>query len=118
MIDTDNSGTITFDEPKDGLKSVGSELMKSEIRALMDAVWVHHEFRIQSSYGCAETLYSLKWISVWLIVLDLSVNADIDNSGTIDYVEFLAATVHLNKMKREENLVSAFSFFDKDGSGY
>ena len=44
--------------------------------------------------------------------------ADIDNSGTIDYGEFIAATVHLNKLEREENLVSAFSFFDKDGSGY
>lgn len=44
--------------------------------------------------------------------------ADIDNSGTIDYGEFLAATLHINKMEREENLVAAFSFFDKDGSGY
>lgn len=44
--------------------------------------------------------------------------ADIDNSGTIDYGEFLAATLHLNKMEREENLVAAFSYFDKDGSGY
>ena len=44
--------------------------------------------------------------------------ADIDNSGSIDYGEFLAATLHMNKMEREENLVAAFSFFDKDGSGY
>lgn len=44
--------------------------------------------------------------------------ADIDNSGSIDYGEFLAATLHLNKMDREENLIAAFSFFDKDGSGY
>ena len=44
--------------------------------------------------------------------------ADIDNSGTIDYGEFIAATLHLNKMEREENLVAAFSYFDKDGSGY
>ena len=44
--------------------------------------------------------------------------ADVDNSGTIDYGEFLAATVHLNKLEREENLLSAFSFFDKDGSGF
>lgn len=44
--------------------------------------------------------------------------ADIDNSGTIDYGEFLAATLHINKMEREENLIAAFSFFDKDGSGY
>ena len=38
MIDTDNSGTITFEELKDGLKRVGSELMESEIKDLMDAV--------------------------------------------------------------------------------
>nr|ABK79680.2 calcium-dependent protein kinase 2 [Rubia cordifolia] len=81
MIDTDSSGTITFDELKQGLRRVGSDLMESEIKDLMEA-------------------------------------ADIDNSGTIDYGEFLAATVHLNKLEREENLVSAFSFFDKDGSGY
>lgn len=38
MIDTDNSGTITYDELKDGLKKVGSDLMEPEIQALMDAV--------------------------------------------------------------------------------
>uniref|UniRef100_A0A453BM06 non-specific serine/threonine protein kinase n=1 Tax=Aegilops tauschii subsp. strangulata TaxID=200361 RepID=A0A453BM06_AEGTS len=44
--------------------------------------------------------------------------ADIDNSGSIDYGEFLAATLHLNKVEREDNLFAAFSYFDKDGSGY
>lgn len=44
--------------------------------------------------------------------------ADVDNSGTIDYGEFVAATVHLNKLEREEHLVAAFQYFDKDGSGY
>lgn len=38
MIDTDGSGTITFEELKEGLKRVGSDLMEPEIRALMDAV--------------------------------------------------------------------------------
>ena len=38
MIDTDNSGTISFDELKEGLRRVGSELMESEIKDLMDAV--------------------------------------------------------------------------------
>jgi hypothetical protein len=38
MIDTDNSGTITYEELKDGLKRVGSDLMEPEIQALMDAV--------------------------------------------------------------------------------
>ncbi|CAL5348270.1 unnamed protein product [Camellia sinensis] len=37
MIDRDNSRTITFEELKAGLKRVGSELMESEIKALMNA---------------------------------------------------------------------------------
>ncbi|KAI3864635.1 hypothetical protein MKX03_009155 [Papaver bracteatum] len=80
-MDTDNSGAITFDELKAGLKKYGSNLKECEIRDLMDA-------------------------------------ADVDNSGTIDYGEFIAATVHLNKLEREEHLVAAFAYFDKDGSGY
>lgn len=52
------------------------------------------------------------------LILKYLYQADIDNSGTIDYGEFLAATLHMNKMEREENLLAAFTFFDKDGSGY
>ncbi|EMS61622.1 Calcium-dependent protein kinase 1 [Triticum urartu] len=51
-------------------------------------------------------------------VRDLMEAADVDNSGTIDYDEFIAATVHMNKLDREEHLMAAFSYFDKDGSGY
>ncbi|XP_057980729.1 calcium-dependent protein kinase 1-like [Malania oleifera] len=81
MIDTDNSGQITFEELKAGLKSFGANLKESEIYDLMHA-------------------------------------ADIDNSGTIDYGEFIAATLHLNKIERQDHLFAAFSYFDKDGSGY
>lgn len=44
--------------------------------------------------------------------------ADVDNSGTIDYGEFVAAMLHLNKIQKEDHLFAAFSYFDKDGSGY
>ncbi|PON98383.1 Calcium dependent protein kinase [Trema orientale] len=81
MIDTDNSGQITFEELKIGLKSFGANLNESEIHHLMQA-------------------------------------ADVDNSGTIDYGEFIAATLHLNKVDKEDHLVAAFSYFDRDGSGY
>ncbi|XP_049381259.1 calcium-dependent protein kinase 26-like [Solanum stenotomum] len=81
MIDTDNSGQITFDELKIGLKKFGTNLNESEIRDLMKA-------------------------------------ADIDNSGTIDYGEFVAAMLHANKIEKEDYLFAAFSYFDKDGSGY
>lgn len=44
--------------------------------------------------------------------------ADIDNDGTIDYGEFTAAMLHCNKIQKEDHLFAAFSYFDKDGSGY
>jgi len=44
--------------------------------------------------------------------------ADNDNNVTINYEEFIAATVPLNKIEREEHLMAAFTYFDKDGSGY
>ncbi|KAG6765038.1 hypothetical protein NC652_020122 [Populus alba x Populus x berolinensis] len=51
-------------------------------------------------------------------IYDLMQAADVDNSGTIDYGEFIAATLHLNKIERQDHLFAAFSYFDKDGSGY
>ncbi|KAI4366992.1 hypothetical protein MLD38_022780 [Melastoma candidum] len=33
-------------------------------------------------------------------------------------LEFIAATIHLNKLEHEEHIVAAFQYFDKDGSGY
>lgn len=44
--------------------------------------------------------------------------ADIDNNGTIDYGEFIAAMLHLNKVQKEHHMFAAFSYFDRDGSGY
>ncbi|MBA0722168.1 hypothetical protein Golax_002860 [Gossypium laxum] len=44
--------------------------------------------------------------------------ADVDNSGTIDYIEFVTATMHRHRLEREENIVKAFQFFDKDNSGF
>lgn len=38
MIDTDNSGQITFEELKAGMERVGANLKESEIYALMQAV--------------------------------------------------------------------------------
>lgn len=36
----------------------------------------------------------------------------------MDYGEFIAAMLHLNKIQREDHMFAAFSYFDKDGSGY
>lgn len=37
-MDTDNSGTITYDELKVGLSRLGSRISEAEIRQIMDAV--------------------------------------------------------------------------------
>ncbi|EOA30276.1 hypothetical protein CARUB_v10013403mg [Capsella rubella] len=80
-IDTDNSGTITYEELKEGLAKLGSKLTEAEVKQLMDA-------------------------------------ADVDGNGSIDYIEFITATMHRHRLESNENLYKAFQHFDKDGSGY
>ncbi|XP_010269425.1 PREDICTED: calcium-dependent protein kinase 2-like isoform X2 [Nelumbo nucifera] len=80
-MDTDNSGTITLEELKQGLSKQGTKLSEYEVKQLMEA-------------------------------------ADADGNGTIDYDEFITATMHMNRMDREEHLYTAFQYFDKDNSGY
>lgn len=44
--------------------------------------------------------------------------ADVDGNGVLEYGEFVAVTIHLQKMENDEHFRRAFMFFDKDGSGY
>ncbi|KAE8731604.1 Calcium-dependent protein kinase 17 [Hibiscus syriacus] len=80
-MDSDNSGTITLEELKQGLSKQGTKLTEFEVQQLMEA-------------------------------------ADADGNGTIDYHEFITATVHMNRLNREDHLYHAFQHFDKDNSGY
>ncbi|GFZ22011.1 calcium-dependent protein kinase 33 [Actinidia rufa] len=48
----------------------------------------------------------------------LALKADVDGNGTIDYIEFITATMHRHKLEREEHLYKAFQYFDKDNSGF
>ncbi|KAG0497060.1 hypothetical protein HPP92_001751 [Vanilla planifolia] len=80
-MDTDRSGTITYEELKIGLNKLGSKLSETEVQQLMDA-------------------------------------ADVDKNGSIDYIEFITATMHRHKLEKDEHLYKAFQYFDKDGSGY
>ena len=40
-----------------------------------------------------------------------------DGNGTIDYIEFITATMHRHRLERDEHLYKAFQHFDKDNSG-
>ncbi|XP_022926931.1 calcium-dependent protein kinase 21-like isoform X2 [Cucurbita moschata] len=44
--------------------------------------------------------------------------ADVDGNGSIDYIEFISATMHRHRLERDEHLYKAFQFFDMDSSGY
>ncbi|CAH2078317.1 unnamed protein product [Thlaspi arvense] len=80
-MDTDQSGTITYEELKTGLAKLGSKLSEAEVKQLMEA-------------------------------------ADADGNGTIDYIEFISATMHRYRLDRDEHLFKAFQYFDKDNSGF
>ncbi|KAJ6416285.1 hypothetical protein OIU84_002183 [Salix udensis] len=80
-MDTDKSGTITYEELKTGLARLGSKLSEAEVKQLMEA-------------------------------------ADVDGNGSIDYIEFISATMHRYKLERDEHLYKAFQYFVKDSSGY
>lgn len=43
--------------------------------------------------------------------------ADTDKSGTVDYTEFIAATLDAQFTNNEKYLKAAFDMFDVDGSG-
>ncbi|XP_012446961.1 calcium-dependent protein kinase 4 isoform X4 [Gossypium raimondii] len=107
MIDTDNSGTITFQELKDGLKKVGSELTETEIKALMEAADIDNSGTIDYGEFLAATLHINKIEREENLVAAFSF-FDKDGSGyiTIDELqqackEFGLGDVHLDEMIKE-----------------
>ncbi|KAH7301442.1 hypothetical protein KP509_23G026700 [Ceratopteris richardii] len=44
--------------------------------------------------------------------------ADADGNGKLDYGEFMAVTIHLQRMDNDEHLRKAFSYFDLDGDNF
>ena len=50
-------------------------------------------------------------------LLETLKEADTDKSGSVDYTEFIAATLDSQIYMKEEYLKAAFNMFDKDGSG-
>ncbi|XP_022926208.1 calcium-dependent protein kinase 11-like [Cucurbita moschata] len=107
MIDTDNSGAITFEELKEGLKKVGSELMESDIKSLMDAADIDNSGTIDYGEFLAATLHLNKIEREDNLVAAFSY-FDKDGSGyiTIDELqhsckEFGLGDVHLDEIIKE-----------------
>uniref|UniRef100_A0A0E0GTD5 non-specific serine/threonine protein kinase n=1 Tax=Oryza nivara TaxID=4536 RepID=A0A0E0GTD5_ORYNI len=51
-------------------------------------------------------------------LMQLMEAADVDGNGSIDYVEFISATMHMNRLEKEDHIYKAFEYFDKDHSGF
>lgn len=110
-MDTDKSGTITYEELKTGLARIGSRLTETEVKQLMEAV---------SNLSFAETKAlnsSLAFPSSYWHFCNVFNQADVDGNGTIDYIEFISATMHRQRLERDEHLYKVFQYFDKDNSG-
>ena len=52
---------------------------------------------------------------MWLLCF---LQIDTNGKGTLDYGEFIAISLHLQRMANDEHLHKAFSYFYKDGNGY
>jgi EF hand len=49
-------------------------------------------------------------------VMAIMAAADVDGDGVIDYNEFVAATINVNQLEKEELIYKAFQQFDTDNS--
>ena len=49
-------------------------------------------------------------------VVNIMAAADVDGDGFIDYNEFVAATINVNQLEKEDLIYKAFQEFDEDGS--
>eukprot|EP00256_Glycine_max_P069854 XP_025984449.1 calcium-dependent protein kinase 15 isoform X1 [Glycine max] len=65
-MDIDNSGTITFEELKAGLPKLGTKVSESEVRQLMEAVYLWEFSILQLWYHRLEPTYSyIKQLGGW-----------------------------------------------------
>ncbi|CAD7703849.1 unnamed protein product [Ostreobium quekettii] len=53
-----------------------------------------------------------------LELLTLVEKVDLDDNGEIDYEEFMAANVQMQKLDSDQNIRMAFKHLDRDGNGY
>lgn len=63
------------------------------------------------------TNFSITYRELFQLII-CSQQADVDGNGVLDYGEFVAVTIHLQRMENDEHFRRAFMFFDKNESGF
>lgn len=102
------------------LKVIAENLSEEEIQGLK-AMFTNMDTDKSGTITYAELKSGLARLGSTLSeaeVKQLMEAADVDGNGTIDYIEFITATMHRYKLEKEEHLYKAFQHFDKDNSGY
>ncbi|KAK4389225.1 Calcium-dependent protein kinase [Sesamum angolense] len=143
-LDTDNSGTITYEELKAALAKLATKFSESEVRQLIEAVPSLFPSRNKKSCVISYCFQSIVLLGLNILLANLFPwiafhrikqmlhfgqfslgiemgtykQADVDGNGMIDYIEFIKATMNMSRMEREDRLFKAFEYFDKDKSGY
>ena len=47
-----------------------------------------------------------------------ALQADVDKNGTLDYAVFVTVSIHARKIGNDEHIQKAFTYFDRNKSGY
>ncbi|KAH0904098.1 hypothetical protein HID58_043601, partial [Brassica napus] len=106
-IDTDNSGTITYEKLKEGLAKLGSKLTEVEVKQLMDALEVAlKEYRMGDDATIKEVLSDVDTDNVkFLSILD-NIHSPPSYTSTIlnsyDSLHTEAVFQKANKLKKRE----------------
>ncbi|MCO5596638.1 hypothetical protein L7F22_050705 [Adiantum nelumboides] len=114
MIDADNSGTITFDELKTGLRRLGSSLMDTEIQALLEAADIDNNGTIDYGEFIAATL-NLNKIEREENLFAAFSYFDKDKSGyiTVDEIQQACIEYNMGDVRIDEMIKEA----DQDNDG-
>ncbi|MFQ6659341.1 hypothetical protein Gotur_028250 [Gossypium turneri] len=145
-MDTDNDGIVSIEELKAVFGNVSSQLAESEVQMmLIEAVsdWMSDDTLSKNkewmafgdnvltlcNYQHLETNYndgdpeSVRNATSPLVhfpeqLVNFEFDVDANGKGTLDYGEFLAVSLHVQRMANDEHLRKAFSYFDRDGNGF
>jgi calcium-dependent protein kinase len=114
-IDTDNSGTVTFEELKEGLVRQGSKLREADIRKLMEAADVDGNGNIDFNEFISATMHMNKTQKEDHLFAAFQ-HFDTDNSGFITIYE-LQEAMEKNGMGDPQTIQEIISEVDTDNDG-
>ncbi|GAQ88622.1 Serine Threonine protein kinase [Klebsormidium nitens] len=114
-LDTDNSGAITFEELKTGLKKLGSNLAEEEVRKLMEAADADNSGTLDYQEFVAATMAASKAIEDdKLVAAFAAIDADGDGEITVDELE---AVLVRNGMADHEKVADIVKEIDTNNDG-